>query len=74
MHSPELSSTKYYVINGKYRCRRTTTAVVVHNQCGVLVAEYNEPTRTFTWLRILPPAEKAAVEKWVIGSFDAELN
>ena len=33
------------------------------------MAEYNERTGTFTWMRLLPVTQREAVEKWVRAQF-----
>ena len=54
-----------------YKCirgQRDSPAYIL-NENSYRMAEYNERTGTFTWMRLLPVTQREAVEKWVRSQF-----
>jgi hypothetical protein len=57
--------------NHSYKCIRghREGLVEVLNENLFRMAEYNQRTRRFIWMRVLPISEREAVEEWVRSQF-----
>jgi hypothetical protein len=59
------------VISVSYKCIRGEREALVQvlNENSYSMAEYNERTGRFVWMRLLPITQREAVEGWVRAQF-----
>lgn len=60
----------YNAIPSSYRCHRAEHGrVQVLNENSYLMGEYNESTGVVHWRRVVPAAQRATIEAWLIANY-----
>ncbi|HUQ91014.1 MAG TPA: hypothetical protein VM120_04975 [Bryobacteraceae bacterium] len=63
--------SNHYSIPSSYRCQliKPDGLVNVLNENSYVMGEYNQKTGIVSWQRVVPAAQRATIEQWLIAHY-----